>query len=151
VLTIRQCSLSGGTEEGHLNPHAKQGYLVAGAAHEMHRIMASIRAQSTRRALCGHVPRQFWREPRLTLPVVLLGRVTHNTCLASWIGLPSAKPSRKITEVRDLFRFVAFLKVTLKWLPSVHSAPRAFSLGSQRTYLWTNVALACNASAKEGP
>ena len=77
--------------------------------------------------------------------------MTHNTCLASWIGLPSAKPSRKITEVHDLFRFVAFLKVTLEWLSSVHTAPRAFSLGSQRIYLWTNVALACNASAKEGP
>jgi hypothetical protein len=65
--------------------------------------------------------------------------------------LASAKPSRKITEVHDLFRFVASLKVTLEWLSSVHTAPRAFSLGSQRTQLWTNVALACNASAKEGP
>jgi hypothetical protein len=61
-----------------------------------------------------------------------------------WIRLPSAKPSRKITEVHDLFRFVAFLKVTFEWLTSVHTAPRAFSLGSQRTYLWTNIALACN-------
>lgn len=68
-----------------------------------------------------------------------------------WIRLPSAKPSRKITEVHDLFRFVAFLKVTFEWLTSVHTAPRAFSLGSQRTYLWTNIALACNTSAKEGP
>jgi hypothetical protein len=34
----------------------------------------------------------------------------------------------------------------LAWLPLAVLGtyrPRAFSLGSQRTYLWTNVALAC--------
>jgi hypothetical protein len=48
------------------------------------------------------------------------------------IRLPSAKASRKVTEGHDLFLFVAFLKVTLEGLSSVHTAPRAFSLISQK-------------------
>jgi hypothetical protein len=51
----------------------------------------------------------------------------------------AARASCKITEVHDLFLFVAFLKVTLEWLTSVHTAPHGFSLVSQRTHLWTNV------------
>ena len=36
--------------------------------------------------------------------------------------LVSARASRKITEVHDLFLFMAFHKVTLEYLPSVHTA-----------------------------
>ncbi len=70
-MTTRQCSLSSGTEEGHLNPNAKHGYLVAGAAHEMHRDRG---AHSGHNRHAGHSVAmfrdKFWLSLTLTLPVV---------------------------------------------------------------------------------
>ena len=64
-----------------------------------------------------------------------------------WIRLPSARASRKITEVHDLFLLMVFLKVTLDCLTSVHTAPHGFSLVSQRTL--DERSTAGKASAKE--
>jgi hypothetical protein len=47
--------------------------------------------------------------------------------------LPSARASHKITEVHGLFLFMAFHKVILEWLTSVHTARQAFRLVSQGT------------------